>query len=471
MGFGGRRGVVRGVFWAGLLAGLTAVGCGDDSPARKAPHVPLARGPALPAPSVSEPLPDVPGGVEHSPLTLEAPPMGYLVDARILVISPDGSDSELAAIRQTLAYLGVRYDVFVATTAPTLTMANLTSDPMHGFYNGIILTRGSMVLPSGGTSAFTAAEFQTLSNYEAQFQVRRVSLYTRPDAGYGYTNASANNSFTMSTTVNATCTQAGRAIFPYVNCNNVVISGAAGFRAVAADAATVAVLTDSSGGVLAATRAYGDGREAMSLNFAQSPSLEHTLQLFHGVVSWATRGVFLGERHAYIGVQIDDLFLPDDIYPNTGATYRMSANDLQNAYDYTQAKRAQAVTSGLRYHWAYNGVGLSSSDGLTQAERLGHLEVGDGAWVVAADLEADDDEIGAIERLALIGEGLDRRLGAEGLDQLAGDDGAFFEALWIDVHQRNLCIAQRVALQHVTDDVLHEHGGASANERDLGVGH
>jgi hypothetical protein len=184
----------------GLLAGLTAVGCGDDSPARKAPHVPLARGPALPAPSVSEPLPDVPGGVEHSPLTLEAPPMGYLVDARILVISPDGSDSELAAIRQTLAYLGVRYDVFVATTAPTLTMANLTSDPMHGFYNGIILTRGSMVLPSGGTSAFTAAEFQTLSNYEAQFQVRRVSLYTRPDAGYGYTTASANNSFTMSTT-------------------------------------------------------------------------------------------------------------------------------------------------------------------------------------------------------------------------------------------------------------------------------
>ena len=69
----------------------------------------------------------------------------------------------------------------------------------------------------------------------------------------------------------------------------------------------------------------------MSLNFAQSPSLFHTLQLFHGVVSWATRGVFLGERHAYIGVQIDDLFLPDDIY--TGGTYRISATDLQAAHD------------------------------------------------------------------------------------------------------------------------------------------
>jgi hypothetical protein len=155
-----------------------------------------------------------------------------------------------------------------------------------------------------------------------------------------------------------------------VNCNNVVISGAAGFRAVAADAATVAVLTDSSGGVLAATRAYGDGREAMSLNFAQSPSLEHTLQLFHGVVSWATRGVFLGERHAYIGVQIDDLFLPDDIYPNTGATYRMSSADLQNSYDYTLAKRGQAVTSGLRYHWAFNAAGFNdTTPGVS--ERLG----------------------------------------------------------------------------------------------------
>ena len=82
------------------------------------------------------------------------------------------------------------------------------------------------------------------------------------------------------------------------------------------------LLTDSSGRILAATRAYGDGREALSLNFAQSASLFHTLQLLHGVVSWATRGVFLGERHAYIGVQIDDFFLPDDIY--TGGTFRMS---------------------------------------------------------------------------------------------------------------------------------------------------
>ena len=104
------------------------------------------------------------------------------------------------------------------------------------------------------------------------------------------------------------------------------------------------LLTDSSGRILAATRAYGDGREALSLNFAQSPSLFHTLQLFHGVVSWATRGVFLGERHAYIGVQIDDLFLPDDIY--TGGTFRISAATCRPRCDYQNGKRAQTVTGG-----------------------------------------------------------------------------------------------------------------------------
>src|SRR3569833_989542 len=110
-------------------------------------------------------------------------------------------------------------------------------------------------------------------------------------------------------------------------------------------------------------------------------------------------------------------------------------------------------------------------DGLAQAVLLVLFDVGDGARIVPADLEADDDEVGPLERLALIGEGLDRRLGAERLDHLAGNDGAFFEALRIDVHQRDARVGQGLALQHVADDVLHEHGGAGANECDLWIGH
>ena len=108
-------------------------------------------------------------------------------------------------------------------------------------------------------------------------------------------------------------------------------------------------------------------------------------------------------------------------------------------------------------------------DGLAQAVFLRHLEIGDRAGLVAADLEGDDDEIGAVERLALVGIGLDRGRHAERRDQLAGDDLALFEPLRVDVHQRDRRAGQRRALQHVADDVLHEHGRAGADEGDLGI--
>ena len=126
--------------------------------------------------------------VDHSPITLEAvPPPGYLVDAKVLVISADGGDSELDAVQQALRYLGTPYDVIIASQAATLTAAQLATGT-HGRYNAVILTRGNLVL-SNGSSAFSAAEFQTLATYEATFQVRRVSLYTSPDAGYGYSGS------------------------------------------------------------------------------------------------------------------------------------------------------------------------------------------------------------------------------------------------------------------------------------------
>ena len=74
----------RGGVWVGLLAGapVLAVGCGDDSP-RRAPAVQVSRAPVQPAPVQTGPLPDV--QIDHSPLTLAAPPAGYVVDASAAV--------------------------------------------------------------------------------------------------------------------------------------------------------------------------------------------------------------------------------------------------------------------------------------------------------------------------------------------------------------------------------------------------
>jgi hypothetical protein len=108
-------------------------------------------------------------------------------------------------------------------------------------------------------------------------------------------------------------------------------------------------------------------------------------------------------------------------------------------------------------------------DGLAQPVFLRHFEVRDRGGLVATNLECDDDEIGALQRLSLIGVGFDLRRNPQRLRQLAGDDLALLEALRVDVHQRNRRVRQRRALQGVADDVLHEHRGARADEGDLGL--
>ena len=108
-------------------------------------------------------------------------------------------------------------------------------------------------------------------------------------------------------------------------------------------------------------------------------------------------------------------------------------------------------------------------DGLAQAVFLRHFEIGDGAGLVAADLESNDDEIGAFQRLALVGIGLNPWPWHQASCKLAGDDLGFSQAFRIDVHQGDRRAGQRGALQDVADDVLHEHGRAGADEGDFGI--
>ena len=57
-----------------------------------------------------------------------------------------------------------------------------------------------------------------------------------------------------------------------------------------------------------------------------------------GVASWVTRGVFVGEKRAFFGPQVDDMFLGTVLYDHT--TFRLGGNDLRNAANWQdQAQR------------------------------------------------------------------------------------------------------------------------------------
>ena len=298
------------------------------------------------------------------------------VDARILVITADGTDTSADAITETLRYLGTPFDVLNATTGPTLTPEYLAVAD-HGRYHGVVLDVGDLV--AGNLSAFSDEEWMTLASYEARFGVRRAVMYAFPTDAYGLTSTGGFDVATRP--IAAHCTVAGGAVFVGANCAGpVAINDGWAYGSQATDAATVPLLVDD--GALSTPRraAYPDGREALVLTFAQSPIALHTLQLAYGVVNWVTRGLFVGEHHVYLSPQIDDFFLASQLYPMTAGTYRITADELQAFSNWQNARRAEPLTAQLRAGFAFNAFGAKppGRDGLTDKA----LELGPTfAWI------------------------------------------------------------------------------------------
>jgi MYXO-CTERM domain-containing protein len=300
------------------------------------------------------------GVVVHAPPTAEASPLaGTVVGARALVITADGTDAAFSAITSTLEFLGAPYDVLNATTGPTLT-ADTLSTGLYGLYDAIFLDLGG--LERAGGSAFTTDEWTALENYEATFKVRRVALYTSPSAMYGLTDVGTVDPTQAALTL--TCTAAGSTTFVGTNCASpIVMTEGWAYPATVSstDGTTTPLLVDASGNVYGVIRQTTDGREALALTFAQATYLTPYLELAYGLVNWATRGLFIGERHIYVVPQIDDLFLASDIY--TGGTYRITDVDLQALADWQNETRAGSQFADLRLAWCANGQGSQSMPG------------------------------------------------------------------------------------------------------------
>jgi hypothetical protein len=307
------------------------------------------------------------GGSDSGTTTDGGTTAGIQLRARILVLSADGTEPELSAIRQVLDYVGTPYDVFIATQRSDLTPGQLASGTL-GYYQAVFLTTGQLTTQSSGqsVSALSATEWQNLWSYEAAFGVREISWYTYPSADYGYSTASITAVDTSSAAYQAHWTAQGAALFPSVNASQpVVIQNAWTYLAAPAPDATP-LLVDNAGRALGVVRAVPDGREILSLTFDGAGYLTHSMQLSYGLLNWATRGLFLGERHTFASPQIDDLLIDDDIW-GSNTTFRMSGTDLATGHQWQLGRQAQPVTAGFELAFAFNGSGASgySPDTLT----------------------------------------------------------------------------------------------------------
>ena len=255
------------------------------------------------------------------------------LDLKLLVISADGNETDLPHLTASLDRIGLPYDTLIATQTP-LTEATLSSSDTHGKYYGVVLTTGNLIYsPDGGAtypSAFTPEQWTILQSYQAKFGVRSVTSFTFPEAAYGLTYAGYQD--TLQSPLQASYTAAAEQIFGYVNtANQVPLSGAWLYLGTVIDPSVTTRpghrASDGNTYPVASVTKFPDGRENLAITIANNPNLVHSLALSTGWINWVTRGLFLGERHASLDIQIDDLFSDNDLWDgnaNTSwpATYR-----------------------------------------------------------------------------------------------------------------------------------------------------
>lgn len=292
------------------------------------------------------------------------------VKMRLLLVSADGNETDLPALKAFFDQLGIPYTTMIATQSD-LTPAFLASGGT-GNFQGVVLTTGNLThnaaapgQPENWISAFSAEEWQTLWAYEAEYKVRQVTSYTFPFGlpdDYGLALVDSQDTLTMPLATNLT--DAGKAIFPYLNtANPITVTGAWAYLATKRDATVTPLITTANGYVIASTNTYPDGRENLAVTVANNPNLVHSQVLSYGLVNWVTRGVFIGERHVNLGVQVDDLFIDSDMWDVdansdlTGLRFRLDGGDVTNMVAWQNAIRARPNFGQFRLEFAFNGEG------------------------------------------------------------------------------------------------------------------
>lgn len=310
------------------------------------------------------------------------------IDMRVLVVSADGNEAVLPAIRNTLEYVGIPYDLMLAKDEVLTRDRLCTTSGAYGSakYQGVVLATGSLSYFNQASqlweSAFTTEEWSRLWQYEAKYRVRQATLYTYPGGSLpdGYGLGTPSPLWGSGTELTATLTAAGGQVFPYLQPNaQIAIRNAWVYQAPAITATPL--LRDALGNAIVSINTYTDGRQNLAVTADGNPYLMHTLALGYGIVNWVTKGLYVGERKVFMSPQPDDLLLDNDMWDvaansdQTGKTYRITDTDY-NRYRTWQADRNKNRLGTIITEMPFNGLGTNKTEypnqKLTDAVRKNH---------------------------------------------------------------------------------------------------
>ncbi len=302
------------------------------------------------------------------------------VDLRILLVSADGTEPALEAWRSRLTAEGVPFDLITTVTAPPITPGQLVTAPGHARYQAIVLAGPELTYFDGNAwvSSVAPEELTALHDFEQTYHVRQVDAYAYPTPALGLNEpTSAGNLDGMTATV----TPLGSPVFPYL-VGQVPIEDAYGYLATPSPAEGTtfdALLTAPTGEPLVGVYNH-EGREEMVVTVDSSPWVSQGQLLLHGMLQWVTRGTYLGFSRNYLGMHVDDVFLPDDrwdtvqnvTHEDDGATIpliRMNDADARFLQDWQQA-------NDLKLDLVFNGGGSNEYRAANGSDPLADALVG-----------------------------------------------------------------------------------------------
>ncbi|MCW2967245.1 MAG: hypothetical protein JWM71_1017 [Solirubrobacteraceae bacterium] len=295
-------------------------------------------------------------------------PAGKSVNARILLLAATGDEPTFTWWKSMLTTEGVPFDAIVTRDASPLTTQQLQLSATKGRYEGIVLATTSLtdcsVSPCADT--MTPDAWTALQSYEASFNVRELDAYGWPSPANG-TNWGGNCGDKSGMT--ETVTAAGKSTFADLTGTVPVDKGVWGCETSPLAGSSWQTLVAGPNGAVVGTSTRADGVETMFNSVDGSDWTIHTQLLFHGMLNWLTKGIYLGTHRNFLGIDVDDIFLSNDrwdpathdLNPDENSVIRMKPADVLRAIMWEQH-------NNLTLNLLFNGSG---ADPATSSRHLG----------------------------------------------------------------------------------------------------